>query len=53
MRILYDSKNANFKRPFGTLKEGEECVINIHIPTSCKTKTVSLQLFEENGGEKQ
>lgn len=52
MRILYDSKNTNFKRPFGPLKEGQECEINIHIPVSCKTKTVSLQLFEENGGEK-
>lgn len=50
MRILYDSKNTEFKKPFGTLKEGEECEINIHIPTSCKTKRVTLQFFYEDGG---
>lgn len=51
MRILYDSKSAEFKKPFGTLKEGQECKINIHIPASCKTKTVSLEFFKEDGGE--
>ncbi len=49
MRILYDSKNAEFKKPFGTLKEGEECEINIHIPAACKTRSVSLQFFNEGG----
>lgn len=50
MRILYDSKNPLFKKPFGTIKRGEECEINIHIPKSCQTKTAQLKIFKENGG---
>lgn len=47
MRILYDSKNSIFKTPYGCLKEGEECTINIHIPQSCLTKRVFLCLEEQ------
>ena len=42
MRILYDSKNPIYKTPFGCIAEGEVCNINIHIPSSCNTKRVSL-----------
>ncbi len=50
MRILYDSKKTEFKSPFGTIKTGEECKINIHIPKHCRTKEVSLEIFKESGG---
>lgn len=50
MRILYDSKKLKFKSPFGCLKTGEECKVNIHIPKHCRTKEVRLEIFEESGG---
>ena len=50
MRILYDSKKLKFKSPFGCLKTGEECKVNIHIPKHCRTNEVSLELFKESGG---
>ncbi|MBE6871665.1 MAG: glycoside hydrolase family 13 protein [Ruminococcaceae bacterium] len=51
MRILYNSKDTNFKMPFGTLTEGQKCKITIHIPVSCRTKRVRLVLLWENGEE--
>ncbi len=50
MRILYDSKLSAYKTPFGVLRENEECKISIDIPLSCKTRSVKLELFGENGG---
>ena len=40
MRILYDSKQAQFKSPFGTLTPGESCVLHIHIPSSVQARQV-------------
>ncbi len=34
MRILFDSQKAMFKTPFGTLSQGQECTLHIHIPSS-------------------
>ncbi len=51
MRILYNSKDTNFKSPFGTLTEGQKCRISIHIPRSCKTKDVRLVFLYENNDE--
>ena len=48
MRILYNSKDTAFKSPFGTLTEGQECRMSIHIPRSCKTKEVNLIFLTEN-----
>ena len=50
MRILYDSKELSFKKPFGTLKENEGCEMNIHIPKNCKAKSVQVQFLKEDGG---
>ena len=50
MRILYDSKNPEFKTPFGTLKRNQDCKINIHIPMHCRTTEVTLEIFKESGG---
>lgn len=47
MRILYDSKSLVYKRPFGTLTEGEKCEISIDIPKHCKTKEVFIEFFKE------
>ncbi len=48
MRILYNSKDAKHKMPFGTLTEGQTCSISVHIPASCLTREVSLVLLREN-----
>ena len=50
MRILYDSKSPLHKTPFGTLRAGQECSVSINIPKHCKTNSVKIQLFRENGG---
>ncbi len=50
MRILYNSKDKNFKTPFGTLTEGQKCKISVHIPASCKT-VLSELIFLRDGGE--
>lgn len=47
MRILYDSKSPIYKRPFGTLSEGEICEISIDIPKHCKTLEVFIEFFIE------
>ena len=51
MRILYNSKDTNFKLPFGTLIEGQKCNISIHIPRSCQTVDVKLMLLLEDMSE--
>ncbi|MBE6707623.1 MAG: glycoside hydrolase family 13 protein [Ruminococcaceae bacterium] len=51
MRILYNSKDPNFKSPFGTLTEGENCRISIHIPCSCKTVKVKLVFLSDDMSE--
>ncbi len=51
MRILYDSKLERFKSPFGTLREGQSCTLNINIPSSCRTTAVKV-IFERDDGEK-
>ena len=48
MRILYDSKSPVHKMPFGTLCEGEECTVTIHIPKHCKTTAVFIEFFKED-----
>ncbi len=48
MRILYDSKQTQFKTPFGTLVPQQECKLHIHIPTSVGTTAVQLELLYEN-----
>ncbi len=47
MRILYDSKSPVFKKPFGTLREGEKCELGIHIPKQCAAKEVIVEFFKE------
>ena len=49
MRILFDSKKAQFKTPFGTLTPQENCTLNIHIPSSVGAKQVEC-LIEHDAG---
>ena len=49
MRILFDSKQAQFKMPFGTLTPGQVCTLHIHIPTTVQTVGVKILLQQENG----
>ena len=49
MRILYDSKQLQFKSPFGTLVPGEVCTLNIHVPHTVQAKSVECILQTENG----
>lgn len=53
MRILYDSKQPQFKTPFGTLTPGETCTLHIHIPSSVQTTGVSCILNYEDGSHAQ
>ena len=49
MRILYDSKQLQFKSPFGTLTPGQPCTLQIHVPHMVQAKSVEIILQTENG----
>lgn len=51
MRILYNSKDPEFKTPFGTITEMQECKISLHIPKSCFTESVNLIFLREDKSE--
>ena len=49
MRILFDSKELQYKNPFGTLTPGQDCTLTILIPTTVRTTYVDCILNYENG----
>lgn len=49
MRILFDSRSAFHKTPFGCLKTNERCRFTVLIPESCKTLRAFL-LFDADDG---
>ena len=49
MRILFDSKSPMHKKPFGTLMPDEVCALNIHIPISVHTVSVTCILKGDDG----
>ena len=49
MRILFDSKQPQFKTPFGTLTPEEKCTLHIHIPSSVGAKLVECVFQNEDG----
>jgi len=53
MRILYDSKQTQFKSPFGTLTPGQTCTLQIHIPTSVQATSVTLNLLHQDNSPAQ
>ena len=48
MRILYDSRNLEYKRPFGTLTVGQSCTIRVKLPRELETRGVQLVLERED-----
>ena len=48
MRILYDSKQLQFKDPFGTLVPGQHCKLHIHVPAAVHATSVTCELLYEN-----
>lgn len=50
MRILFDSKNEKFKKPFGAIKTGQVCYFNILVPKTCPAEKVFI-IFENDGKE--
>ncbi len=53
MRILYDSKQAIYKTPFGTLTPDTQCKMNIHIPQSVEATQVTCLLKYDSGQDAQ
>ena len=49
MRILFDSKLPQYKTPFGCLTPGQDCTLNIHIPTSVQAVNVTVILNYDHG----
>lgn len=49
MRILFDSKQLQYKDPFGTLTPGQRCRLNLHIPATVPTTKVQCLVQRENG----
>ena len=48
MRILYDSKQSQYKDPFGTLVPDQQCTLNIHIPATVQATKVTCNLLYED-----
>ncbi len=49
MRILFDSKQLQFKEPFGTLLPGESCTLHIHVPSNIMPTAVEAVIQREDG----
>ncbi len=48
MRILFDSKDIQFKDPFGTLRAYQECTLRIHIPAAVQAQKVICEVLKED-----
>ena len=53
MRILFDSKQPQYKTPFGTLVPEQTCTLNIHVPSSVRASRVLCILNHEYGATSQ
>ena len=49
MRILFDSKKAEYKTPFGCLDPGAPCSLWVHIPLSVKATSVVCNIQNQDG----
>ena len=45
MRILYDSKQTQYKSPFGTLTPGQECTLHVQVPTTVRATRLECQIL--------
>ena len=50
MRILFDSKQLQYKDPFGTLTPEQTCTLHIHIPSTVQATAVECVINHEHGG---
>ena len=48
MRILYNSREAEFKTPFGTLVPEQKCTIRVHVPASVQAEFLTCELLYED-----
>ena len=48
MRILYNSRDPQFKTPFGTLVPEQECTIRVHVPCSVQAEFLTCELLYED-----
>ena len=53
MRILFDSKQPQFKSPFGTLIPQQNCTLHIHIPSAVQARRVECRIQSEQGQPEQ
>ena len=53
MRILYDSKQTQFKDPFGTLTPNQECTLSMHVPASVRAVSVTCELLYDDHSSAQ
>ena len=53
MRILFDSKQTQYKDPFGTLVPNQVCTLNIHIPSTVQATKVECIINHEHGATAQ
>ncbi len=49
MRILYDSRDEQYKQPFGVLTEGQPCKLRIKTPKEIEVRAVQLVVEREEG----
>ena len=50
MRILFDSKQLAFKKPFGTLTPEQSCTLHVHIPSNVRA-VGAVCLFNSQDGK--
>ena len=49
LRILFNSRNASYKEPFGTVTPEQLCTLRVQIPEHCQTREATCRLLREDG----
>ena len=49
MRILFDSRELEYKRPFGTLTVDQTCELRVKTPKEIETRSIQLVLERDDG----
>jgi glycosidase len=49
MRILFDSRELEYKQPFGTLTAAQPCVLHVKTPKEIETRSIQLVLERDEG----
>ena len=48
MRILFNSREPEFKTPFGTLVPEQVCTLRVHVPASVQAEFLTCELLYED-----